>query len=162
MDTGTNAFASGVVAAGKTVFVSGVVLSDWLVRAHDIETGQLLWEDRFDRLGLIDSPRPGAIAVSGGLLFVVGAADALSAFGWSARTDAATGTLVWQDQLRSGLGSHGAESLVVQRGRVFAGGFGTAPNSRLSDRQSLRGLDRRTTLGAPRRARLRISQRCVG
>jgi hypothetical protein len=41
------------------------------------KTGQALWEDRFDRAGGFDSPRPGAIAVSEGLLLVVGAAHTL-------------------------------------------------------------------------------------
>jgi hypothetical protein len=34
---GVNAVASGVTVDGDTVLVSGVVLSNWLVRAHDAE-----------------------------------------------------------------------------------------------------------------------------
>jgi hypothetical protein len=128
VNAGTNAFASGITATADAVFVSGVVLSDWLVRALDTETGELLWEDRFDRSGRSDSPRPGAIAVSEGLLFVVGSADSFSV--WVVRAyEAATGRLVWQDQLAVNPGLNGAESLVVEGGRVFVGGFGTTPTS---------------------------------
>jgi len=141
VDTGFDDFASGVVAEGKRVFVSGAVGSgcctDWLVRAHDAETGRLLWEDRFDQSGRRDSPRPGALAVSEGLLFVAGSADNLAV--WVVRAyDASTGALVWQDQFAEG---SGAESLVVRRGRVFVGGFG---KTNLSDDVLVRAYDART------------------
>jgi outer membrane protein assembly factor BamB len=124
VDNGFNDLASGVVAAQKRVFVSGATGSsrpDWLIRAYDAETGRLLWEDRFDRAGGRDLPRPRAIAVWKGLLFVAGSADSLSV--WVVRAyDASTGALVWQDQFDSP-GFTGAESLAVNQGRVFVGGF---------------------------------------
>lgn len=144
VDRGTNDFAAGVVAAGRTVFVSGAAGSDccpdWLIRAHNADTGELLWENSADLSGRADFPRPSGLAVTDGLLIVVGSANETRR--WVVRAyNVANGKLVWQHEYDRGVGLNGAESLVVRPGRVFVGGFAASASS---DEVVVRAYDSRT------------------
>ncbi len=146
VNRGSSDFAAGVVTEGKQVFVSGRAGSfsnqDWLVRAYDGESGTLLWEDRFDRSGGADGPRPDALAVSEGRLFVVGMADNFDV--WVLRAyDTATGQLIWQDQRPAAqFGFANDESVVAVKGRVFVAGFFDTTNT--SSDLLIRGHDAAT------------------
>jgi hypothetical protein len=121
---GDNDYAASVAVEGDRVLVAGVGGSfenvDWILRAYDAATGGLLWDAAFDRAGGLDAPRPDAIAVSGGRLFVAGMADYYSV--WIVRAyDTTTGALVWHDETM-GPGWAAAEAVVVAEDRVFVGG----------------------------------------
>ena len=59
-----------IVAGYSTNAVSPTSSTDWLVRAYDIKTGDLLWEDLFDMAG--DSQQASTLAVKGRAVFVAG------------------------------------------------------------------------------------------
>ncbi|MBM4246556.1 MAG: hypothetical protein FJ148_22625 [Deltaproteobacteria bacterium] len=88
-------------ADGDRLFATALVVRpasgfDWVVRAHDVRTGELLWEDARDGVG---TDEPAALATAGGRVFVTGAAagpDANTRYVVRAY-DAASGALLWQD-----------------------------------------------------------------
>ena len=122
--------AVGVAILGNRVFaVGGARLDDvqsldsvFLVRAHDAQTGALLWEDRHDP---VVGPHYASAVVAG--------AGRLIAVGWGARSafDAdllvrayapRTGELLWQDRMGSeGLGDR-ALAVAIGGDRVFVAG----------------------------------------
>lgn len=133
LDKGSDDFASGVVADGTRVFVSGTTFGprryDWIVRAYDAKTGQNLWEATFDLAGRDDFSRGTAVALEGGLLFVGGyAGNSRGNQDWIVRAyNTSSGALVWQDQFDFGGDSDGVRSLAIKDGRLFAGGVAHAP-----------------------------------
>jgi hypothetical protein len=131
VDKGDDDFASGVVADGGRVFVSGNTYKadtgyDWLLRAYDEATGALLWEKRYDLVGRSDFSRGTALAAGGGLVFLGGYGTNAQDTGdfntdWVVRAyDARTGRLRWHDRIG---GFSGAYSLAYDRGRLIAGGW---------------------------------------
>jgi outer membrane protein assembly factor BamB len=149
VNKGADDFASGVATDGHhRLFVSGAVYQagndyDWLLRAYDTRTHELLWEDTFDLNGRTDVPRGTALAVGAGLVFLGGFASNQDDVGveWIVRAyDAATGELVWQDRIP---GFSAAYALAYENGRVFAGGSrAIAPTAR--DDMLVRAYDART------------------
>lgn len=119
--------ANSIAARGSRVFVAGMITTDLgdedlYVTALDAETGDVLWEHRFDLVGDDDEAR--AIAVEDGRVFVTG----------QARTAAGdrdllilalheeTGDLLWHE-LFDLVGSNDiANALVVRGPRVFVVG----------------------------------------
>jgi hypothetical protein len=131
VNKGGDEFASGVVADHHRVFVSGTAFVpghgyDWLLRAYDTRTRELLWEDTFDLEGRADFSRGTALATGAGLVFLGGYGTNLQDEGdfntdYVVRAhDAATGELVWQDHIP---GFSGAYTLAFENGRLFAGGW---------------------------------------
>ena len=108
VNKGGDEFASGVAADAHRVYVSGATFRpgtgyDWLLRAYHPDTGQLLWESVLDMNGGDDIPRGTALAVADGLVFLAGFGMNVQGDGdldYLLRAyDAATGAVVWQDQL---------------------------------------------------------------
>lgn len=126
---GRNAEAHAVSAGGNRVFVGGRAESpsggsEWVVRAYDASTGDLLWHDRFGINGKDEVAL--SIAVLGNRLFVSGGGpDPLTAGDWLVRAyDAGTGELLWEDQLGTADGNFISLSITARDGRVFAAGIG--------------------------------------
>ena len=77
LNKGDDDFASGVVTDAKRVFVSGTTFKpgndyDWILRAYDADTGDLLWENTFDLAARSDFSRGTALAAGNGLVFLGG------------------------------------------------------------------------------------------
>jgi hypothetical protein len=149
LDQGGDEFASGVATDNHRVFVSGVVFRpgtgyDWILRAYQASSGELLWEDTFDLVGRSDFSRGTALAVGAGLVFLGGYATNAQDVGdlntdWIVRAhDARTGELVWQDQIS---GFSGAYTLSFEGGRLFAGGW---TNTTAAEYARVRAYDART------------------
>jgi hypothetical protein len=129
VDKGSDEFASGVVTDKQRVFVSGTTFIaghdyDWLLRAYDARSGDLLWENVFDLNGRSDFSRGTALAVGNGIVFLGGyGTKADGNADWLVRAyNAASGALVWQDHYESGPNFDTAYTLVVDGDRLFAGG----------------------------------------
>ena len=135
VNRGGDEFASGVVTDHHRLFVSGTTFTpgtgyDWILRAYDTRTHDLLWEDVFDLAGRADFARGTALAAGGGMVFLGGYGTNPQDQGdfntdWVVRAyDASSGELVWQDHIP---GFSGAYTLTYHGGRLFAGGWtGTA------------------------------------
>lgn len=113
---------------GNRLFAAALVVRpasgfDWVVRAHDLRTGELLWEDARDGVG---DDEPAGLATAGGRLFVTGAAggpDADTDGSFVVRAyDAATGALLWQDLPGPGGPVNVGFEVATAGGRVFAAG----------------------------------------
>lgn len=101
---------------------------DGLVRCYDEASGELCWEDLFDRAGGADEAT--AVAVSGKRVFVVGRGEGFTGDrDFLVRSyDARTGVLLWDDVFDpSGAPTQGSQQAVAARGRtvVVAGRFFT-------------------------------------
>jgi outer membrane protein assembly factor BamB len=130
VNRGNDDIATGAATDRQRVFVSGTTFSDetgydWILRAYDAETGNLLWEDIFDHVGRSDFSRGTALAAGSGLVFLGGYGTNEHDTGdfntdYIVRAyDAASGALVWQDQLA---GFSLAYALTFEGGRLFVGG----------------------------------------
>ena len=102
--------------------------SDWLVRAYDARTGDLLWEDRFgapDPVGMIQQDRPVSVAAAGNRVYVGGRSRITAGQGprWIVRAhDAKSGALLWQDVALGPFQSQ-ANSIAIDGDRLVAAGF---------------------------------------
>ena len=81
-----------VYAAGRGETAGGD--DEWVVRAYDARTGELLWDDLFDKGGPTNVPI--AIAAQGGIVYAAGSGTTNTlAFVWVVRAyDAQTGELL--------------------------------------------------------------------
>ena len=129
--------AHGIAAQDGQVFVSGFAVdaagnADFVVRAYALDTGAVLWQDRFD-----SGPDDEAfdVGVSAGRVVACGLATASDGSSdWIVRAyDAGTGAFVWGDRLDLGradvafdLDTRGSEVFVSGRGGTLArfGGAG--------------------------------------
>jgi glucose dehydrogenase len=98
---------------------------DFLVRAYDVKSGALRWEDQVDPAGGFDGVN--ALAVEGGRLFAAGfVTNTAGNFDALLRAyEAKSGALLWEDQVDHAGLDDAALALTVERGRVFIAGFGT-------------------------------------
>jgi hypothetical protein len=136
---GTGLVNAVAVDSGKAFAVG--FLSDsanyrekWTVRAYNLSTGTLLWEDTEGTMGTSGSSNnSGALAVvaGGGRVYVAGTLYTDDTDGGGASFavrvyDAKTGGLVWRDyyDLYSYF-DDGAQTIHLQGGKVFAGGYVT-------------------------------------
>lgn len=120
--------AEAVVVQGKRLFVfgGGQVASvngfedfDWIVRAYDRLSGDLLWQDVVDG-GLDIAEQARAIAVQGRYLVAVGAAGGDGDGDYWVRTyDSRTGQLRWEDLIVKPAGSETAADVVIQGQSAF-------------------------------------------
>jgi hypothetical protein len=103
---GHSDFATKIAVLGPRVFVAGWAAdalgnTDFLVRAHDADTGNLLWQDRSDGPGNFDwamnldgrGDRMYVVGRMGSGMGLVGSFDAVVR-----AYDAATGALAWEDR----------------------------------------------------------------
>ena len=126
--------ANGIAVHGSRVFAVGFggepgQDEDFLVRAYNAQTGDLLWGDQFDLTGSDDEAR--AVAVGGSGVFAVGFGIAANGkLDFLVRAyDAQTGDVLWQDQFDKAGNSDQALNVTVGGGKVFAVGVGeTAGN----------------------------------
>jgi outer membrane protein assembly factor BamB len=131
-DTGTPGEARACKGESGRLIAAGLVFDevtgpDVLVRAYDVATGVVLWEDRFDGGGNV-ADFANAVAIADGQLYVTGAVQQTPGNDdiFVRRYDAATGALAWQ-QLYSGSGGErdDAQAIAVAGNRVFVGGQAT-------------------------------------
>jgi outer membrane protein assembly factor BamB len=117
-----------VTSAGSNVFAAGytpstVCCTDIFVRAYDARTGDVLWDDIFDKGG---DDLPQGIAASPNVVAVVG-------YGGNTTTpfvdflvrayDAATGSVLWEDQVDTGrFVDDAAWAVAIEGNRVFVAG----------------------------------------
>jgi hypothetical protein len=118
--------ALGIGVDGATVFASGYVTTaannrNFFVRAYDVATGAVRWQDEFDLAGKSDEAGP--LAVNGGGLFVTGrVTNAQGGTDWLVRAyDAGSGTLRWQDLFNAGGFDH-VVSVSAAGSRVYTAG----------------------------------------
>jgi hypothetical protein len=131
LDTAGDADRAFALAAGAgQVFAAGFGTNaagnqDFLVRAYDLKTGALRWEDQRDPAGFNDVAE--ALAVWGGQVFAAGSSErAAGNQDFLVRAyEAKSGALRWEDRAdKAGL-NDAAFALAVEGGQVFAAGFGT-------------------------------------
>lgn len=120
-----------ITVLGNRLFVSGggpdpLTEGDWLVRAYDSGTGEVLWGDQLGEPdGLFISL---SITARDGRVFASGIGKTLSESDWIVRAyDAGSGGLLWEDRFDTGLGT-GATSVAVNRLGVFATGGIASPS----------------------------------
>jgi len=127
--------AIGVVESGGRVFVGGRARPagatlNWLVRAYDSRTGDVLWEDHTPAGDFAQATQ---LAVEGNRVIAVGYVETNSSTApfsetdWLVRTyDAKTGQIVWEERLETG----GLDSIAIPfdvallDGRAFVIGTG--------------------------------------
>lgn len=123
-------FDKGVAIAveGGQVFVAGssrenILDHDFLMRAYNAKTGELLWMDDFDLSSSEDFAH--SIAADSGQVFATGSGiNSAGNHDFLIRTyDGKTGNLLWQEQLDGGDGSDSALAISVGKGRVLVTGF---------------------------------------
>ena len=118
--------ALDIAAQGGIVYAAGSGRTagggdEWVVRAYDAWTGELLWDDQFD-----NGNEACAIAAQGGRVYAAGSGRTAGFDDeWVVRAyDARTGELLWDDQFDKGGGDNEAFAIAVQGGRVYAAGRG--------------------------------------
>jgi hypothetical protein len=128
--------ALSLSAQGSRVFAAGFGLTcddppdcnagrtAWVVRAYDAKTGQLLWDDRFDKGGGVNQAN--AVAVKGSGVFAAGqGSTSTGEQEWVIRTyDKKTGELLWHDQFDKGGALSQADAIAVKGPTVLAAGSG--------------------------------------
>ena len=79
VDRGSDDFALAVTTDGRTVWVSGNTRAapgqpdvNWLVRAYEATSGELLWQDVFDRGGGFDAVQNRSLLAANGVVHVGG------------------------------------------------------------------------------------------
>jgi hypothetical protein len=112
-----------IIVAGDTTNASGD--RDWTVRAYEPRTGELVWQDHFDRAGGFD--RALAATVVGNLLIVTGRTTNISGdMDWTVRAyEVRTGTLRWQSHFDRAGGFDRANSAAVARDSLVVAGDST-------------------------------------
>jgi outer membrane protein assembly factor BamB len=119
-----------VTSAGSNVFAAGytpstVCCTDIFVRAYDARTGHVLWDDVFDKGG---DDLPQGIAASPSVVAVVGyggnaTTPPFTAVDFLVRAyDAATGAVLWDDQVDNGPFEDAAWAVAIEGNRVFVAG----------------------------------------
>jgi PQQ-like domain len=117
----------GLVAGPLHVYAAGLTTDafpnfDFLVEAFDPDSGNRIWQDRFDLAGggdLVNSIALGNMKVFAGGL----ATTASGALNWLVRGhDAQNGSLLWQDL--SDRGSR-VQGITAESGRLYAAGIGS-------------------------------------
>jgi hypothetical protein len=94
-----------------------------VVRAHDITTGNLQWEDQYPGLGGLCLCHATDIAVDKGRVFAVG--HATNGQTWFVRAyEAKRGALLWHDEILFPAGD-GAQAVATDKGKVFVAGSGS-------------------------------------
>ena len=119
--------AASIVVRGGRVFAAGQATmaggnSDFLVRAYDAKSGQLLWHDQVDK-GAFDIAN--AVTVDANRAFVAGyVTNADGNYDFFVRGyDTKNGTVPWEDQDdKGGTGGDRALAITAADGRVFAAG----------------------------------------
>jgi len=119
--------ANAVASKGSRVFVAGLGhteegADEWVVRAYNKNTGELLWSDEFDHGGGASKAR--ALAVKGKRLFVAGVGrNAEKDLKWIVRAyDTKTGSLLWDDQFDDEGRFAAPRAITVKGNRVFVVG----------------------------------------
>lgn len=119
--------AYAIAAHENQVFAAGRITypdrrtGDFTVRAYDVMTGELLWQDLFGAPNLHGVAR--AITTWEGAVFAAGTVwknfddFAVRAY------DAITGELLWQDQFDAANGPDQANAITAQGSQVFAAGW---------------------------------------
>ena len=114
-----------LATSGDTVFAVGTMRKspgngDWIVRAYDMSTGALVWQDQFDRAGRNDRAR--SVAVAGDRVVVGGISARPGDFGlfYVRAYDASNGALLWQDAAPGVFGD--AVNVVADGRRAFVSG----------------------------------------
>ena len=128
--------AFSVVTLKGRVFTAGFIGQstgrDFLIRAHDAGTGTLLWQDRLD-MGHDDFAS--GVTTDGSRVFVSGVITVPGrGLDWMLRAyDPVSGRLLWQDihDVAGATDIPRGTTLTAAEGRVFLGGYGTAPNGDL-------------------------------
>jgi len=93
---------------------------DFVVRAYHPNTGDLIWEDRFDT-GSND--QAAAVAINDWHVYVVGAVRPDGSSDFAVRAyDRRTGALQWDDTFDFAGGNDSARAVTVEGGQVFVGG----------------------------------------
>ena len=127
--TGFGNAAVAVDDESKRTFIAGWVRSEQFlreqvfhVRAYDMKTGTLYWEDQYP--GSVIVPPPGTICCASRARDIVADGGRVFAVGFSPfivrAYDAKSGNLLWQNEQPTGL----AESVAIDRGVVFAADSG--------------------------------------
>lgn len=130
--------ATAVVFRSGRVFVAGQAMmpgnnSDFLVRAYDAKSGQLLWHDQVDKSGGSNAfDIASAITVDSNRVFAVGyVTNQAGHYDFYARGyDAKSGTVLWENQRQTNTVSFDrAHAVTAANGRVFAAGDTSDVNS---------------------------------
>jgi outer membrane protein assembly factor BamB len=129
---GEGSVAFAVAAEMGRVFVAGGSnvggAGDWIVRAYNADTGNLLWQDHFDLAGGLDDVS--AIFAQGNQVFVAGGSiNTAGNRDWIVRVyDARNGDLLWMDQFDLTGADDRVLAVVAQGNRVFTAGFAGSPS----------------------------------
>jgi hypothetical protein len=123
---GGRAFVAGGGGAGCKLEVAAQENCDFIVRAYDLRSGRLLWEDQHD-LSLFDVST--SVAAEDGSVFAVGLGgndcdnSGLTNCDLLIRAyQPRSGRVLWEDQVDSGENDFG-QGVAAAGGRVFAAGF---------------------------------------
>jgi hypothetical protein len=126
---GQDQAALSITVLGARIFVSGgspnpLTTGDWLVRAYDARTGEVLWEDRLGTAGGNFSAL--SITARHDKVFAAGIGKTLTENDWIVRAyDASSGNLIWEDRFNISMGTDsgpGAKGITANRFGVFATG----------------------------------------
>jgi glucose dehydrogenase len=127
---GNQVIAVGTVVARTTT--PPFINTDWRIRAYDVKTGALLWEDVVDKGGFFFPEGALDVAVLGGRAFVAGGGGAGCSVDVTAPNNCdfivrayelKSGQLLWEDQLDRAPFDL-ATSVAAKDGRVFSLGLG--------------------------------------
>lgn len=123
---GKDQSAQAITVMGDHLFVAGGAinsdaLGDWMVRAYDIKSGTLLWEDQLGEAGGFFSAF--SITAQDGTVFAAGTLNTLTEGNhWIVRAyQADSGNMLWEDRFNTGSGP-GARSITTSKSGVFATG----------------------------------------
>jgi glucose dehydrogenase len=127
---GNRAFVAGSGGTGCTLFVTPQPNCDFIVRAYELQSGRLLWEDQLNR-GDIDQAI--SVTANDGRAFVVGQGG--NGCNLQNKCDilirvykANSGQVIWEDQVDSIGTEDAAVSVAVAGGKVFVGGYFLEPD----------------------------------
>ena len=122
--------AIAVTTGTDRVYSAGLVTTllgdtDFVVRANELSSGRLLWEDTYDQAGSNDAAT--SVVASGGIVFAAGSVVSPAGnLDFFARAyDEATGAVAWQDQVDRTGGRDVAVAVASSVGRFYAAGFVT-------------------------------------
>jgi hypothetical protein len=127
-----NFSALSITARRDKVFAAGIgktlAENDWIVRAYDASSGDLVWEDRFNT-SMGTGAGPGATGITANRfgVFATGGINSLTEKAMIVKSyDSATGDLQWEDRVQfDPAGGPGGTSISVKGNRVYATGTGS-------------------------------------